>query len=143
MENEGDWRNPCVRVIGDSLESFVGRSVRLLGEVVHTNGCSLTLKTTDNKVVNVQLPRDNMEMYQGLIELRGTVVGSDALECDEIVKFETDPQDFDTELLAHSSLPALFSSRPLLASAKPLLATKGPLQAVSWADIAGNSVSTG
>jgi hypothetical protein len=54
----------------------------------------MSFKTTDNKTVTVQLPPGNLEMPEGIIELRGTVVNEDTLNCEEIIKFPMEPQDF-------------------------------------------------
>jgi hypothetical protein len=61
---------------------------------VNQSGTSMQMRTTDNVEITVQLPQDTMDMPQGLVELRGTVINGNSLNCDDLIKFETDPHDF-------------------------------------------------
>jgi hypothetical protein len=67
-----DMSQPTPRVNASQMGRFVGKRVKLVGQVAGVNGSSLTLKAADEAMVEVQLkgtaPTDQFVEFEGMVE---------------------------------------------------------------------------
>jgi replication factor A3 len=82
-----DLAAPAPRVNGELLARFVGRRVLLVGKAESMEGSALRVRTSDDRVVSVELKSGTAGAASDYIEFEAVVVSQDSVREEEHTNF--------------------------------------------------------
>ncbi|XP_058794725.1 uncharacterized protein LOC131666245 [Phymastichus coffea] len=88
------------RITGKQLTDYTTKDVILLGQIkkISSNGKGIEMSTTDNVLVNVNLPEPINEVAEGYIEVYGTAMSRSTVSCKSYIIIPPEMSDnFETD----------------------------------------------
>ncbi|KAK5645441.1 hypothetical protein RI129_006815 [Pyrocoelia pectoralis] len=102
-------------VNGAMLPQYNGKKVSITGLVtkVNPNGITFDMRSSDDKIVKVNLRKPHSNILEGHVEVHGTAVSGTTVICDDLTEFSPESSaEFDAT--SHNTMCQLLQSVPNL-----------------------------